>query len=154
MRCPVSAIGVEQASRPLPNRHAAVMRRFIDDVVNKGDYSALKDLVHPDYVYRTPGQVLRGSKAIQSLFEAYRDAFPDLHIGIDELVAAGDRVALAFTLTGTQNGALMGIDATGKRVEVNGTVFSRFEGGQIVEEWEVIDQLSLFEQLGVVSLPD
>jgi predicted ester cyclase len=60
---------------------------------------------------------------------------------------------LAFTLTGTHTGALMGVEATGKRVNVNGTVFSRFEAGQIVEEWEVIDQLSLFEQLGVVSLP-
>lgn len=129
------------------------MRRFIGDVINTGDYSSLNDLIHPDYVYRAPGQELHGPEAIQSLFEAYRDAFPDLHIDIDDLVATGDRVAMAFTLTGTHTGALMDIDATGARVKVNGTVFSRFEGGQIVEEWEVLDQFSLFEQLGVLSLP-
>lgn len=129
------------------------MRRFIEDVINKGDYSALNDLVHPDYVYRAPGQELHGSEAIQSLLEAYRAAFPDLHIDIDDLVATGDRVAMAFNLTGTHTGALMGIYATGSRVKVNGTVFSRFEGEMIIEEWEVLDQFSLFEQLGVLSLP-
>ena len=30
---------------------------------------------------------------------------------------------------------------------------SRFEDGSIVEEWEVLDQLALLTQLGVVSLP-
>jgi steroid delta-isomerase-like uncharacterized protein len=153
MRCPVSAIGIEQASRPRPENHEAAMRRFIDDVINKGDYSALNDLVHPDYVYRAPGQELHGSEAIQSLFEAYRAAFPDLYIYIDDLVATGDRIAMAFTLTGTHTGGLMRIDATGNRVKVNGTIFSRFEAGQIIEEWEVLDQFSLFEQLGVLSLP-
>jgi hypothetical protein len=67
MQRPVSAIGVGPASRPLPDSHAAVIRRFIDDVVNRGDYSGLKDLIHRDYVYRTPDQTLRGSEAIQSL---------------------------------------------------------------------------------------
>jgi steroid delta-isomerase-like uncharacterized protein len=153
MRCPVAAIGTKPASNALHKRHEATMRRFIDDVANNGDYFALKELVHPDYIYRAPGQELRGLVAIQALFETYRVAFPDLHIDIDELVATGDRVALAFTLTGTHKGALMGIDASGNRVEVHGTVFSRFEAGQIVEEWEVIDQLSLFNQLGFLSLP-
>ena len=63
-----------------------------------------------------------------------------------------DRVAVAFTLTGTHTGGLMGIDATGNRVKVNGTVFGRFEAGQIVEQWEVLGQFSLFAQLGVLSL--
>jgi len=127
------------------------MLRFIDRVINAGDYSVLDELVHPDYVYRAPGQELQGVGAIRSLFEAYRSAFPDLHIDVDDLVAAGDRVAIAFTLTGTHAGALMGIEATGQRVSVDGTLFSRFEDGRIVEEWEVIDQFSLFSQLGVVA---
>ena len=136
-----------------PEGHETAMRRFIDDVVNDGDFSILGDLVHPNYVYRAPGQELRGSEELKGLFAAYRTAFPDLHIDIDDLVTAGDRVVIAFTLTGTQAGALMGIDATGKKVTTNGMVLSRFEDGKIIEEWEILDQLSLFEQLGAVSLP-
>lgn len=133
--------------------HEALMHRFIDRVINEGDYSVLTDLLHPDYVYRAPGQELHGVEAIRAVLEVYRSALPDLHVGVDDLVAAGDRVAIAFTLTGTHAGTLMGVEATGKRVKVNGTLFSRLEGGRIVEEWEVIDQLSLLAQLGVVSLP-
>ena len=136
-----------------PEGHETAMRRFIDDVVNDGNFSILGDLVHPDYVYRAPGQELRGPEELKGLFAAYRTAFPDLHIDIDDLVAADDRVVIAFTLTGTHAGALMGIDATGKKVTANGMVLSRFEDGKIIEEWEILDQLSLFEQLGVVSLP-
>lgn len=153
MQVPVSKICVAQSLGPRAGSNEELMRRFIDRVINTGDYSGLNDLLHPDYVYRAPGQVLRGTAAIKSLFEAYRLGFPDLHIDVDELVATEDRVAIAFTLTGTHAGALMGFEATGNRVAVNGTLFSRLEGGRIVEEWEVIDQLSLFEQLGVLSLP-
>jgi steroid delta-isomerase-like uncharacterized protein len=136
-----------------PEGHEAVLRRFIDDVLNDGDFSILGDLVHPDYVYRAPGQELRGPEELKGLFAAYRAAFPDLHIAIDDLAAAGDRVSIAFTLTGAHAGPLMGIEATGKNVTANGMVLSRFEDGKIIEEREILDQLSLFAQLGVVSLP-
>ena len=153
MQSPVSTICVAQSLGPHSGSNEESMRRFIDRVINEGDYSGLDDLLHPDYVYRAPGQVLRGTEAIRTLLEAYRSAFPDLRIDIDELVAAEDRVAIAFTLTGTHAGALMGIEATGNRVTLNGTLFSRLQGGRIIEEWELVDRLSLFEQLGVHSLP-
>ena len=154
MQPAIPPIGADRTPGSLqPDNHEAVMRQFIEVVINKGDYSALKELVHPDYVYRAPGREIRGAEKIQTLFETYRSAFTDLRIRIDDLIATDDRVAIAFTLTGTHGGALMGIDATGKRVKVNGTVFSRFEGGKIIEEWEILDQLSLFEQLGMACLP-
>jgi len=153
MRLAIPSIGAETTPGSLLGNHEAVMRQFIKVVINNGDYSALNDLVHPDYVYRAPGQEMRGAEDIQTLFETYRSAFSDLKILINDLIATDDRVAIAFTLTGTHDGALMGIEATGKRVKVNGTVFSRFEGGKIIEEWEILDQLSLIEQLGVACLP-
>jgi steroid delta-isomerase-like uncharacterized protein len=135
-----------------PAGHETVMRRFINDVVNDGNFSILDDLVHPDYVYRAPGQELHGPEELKALFAAYRTAFPDLHIDIEDLLIAGDKAVIAFTLTGTHAGVLMGIGATGKEVEAHGMVLSRFKDGKIIEEWEILDQLTLFEQLGVVSL--
>ena len=130
-----------------------VMRRFIEEVINTGDYGVLNDLIQPNYVYRTPDQELQGVESIQALFTAYRIAFPDLNVSIDDLVASDDRVVVAFTLTGTHEGDLMGIPATGKSVEVHGVILSRLEDGKIAEEWEILDMLAMFQQLGVVSLP-
>ena len=131
-----------------------VMRRFVEEVINNGDYSVLDELVQPDYVYRSPDQELQGPDALQGLFTAYRAAFPDLKTDIDDLVAAGDKVVIAITLTGTHEGDLMGIPATGEQVKVHGTVLSRFEDGKIAEEWEILDMLGMFQQLGVISLPE
>jgi predicted ester cyclase len=46
----------------------------------------------------------------------------------------------------------MGIPATGKQVNINGMTCSRFENGQIIEEWEMLDQLTMFRQLDIVSI--
>ena len=56
---------------------------------------------------------------------------------------------MTFTLTGTHRGPLLGNPATGHRVEVHGMVRSRFRDGKVVEDWEILDRLGLFEQLGL-----
>jgi steroid delta-isomerase-like uncharacterized protein len=130
-----------------------VMRRFVEEVINEGQYSALPVLVHPHYVYRSPEQELRGADALKDLFTAYRTGLPDLNTSIDNLVVSGDKVVISVTLTGTHEGDLMGIPSTGKQLKIHGMVLSRFEDGKIIEEWEILDMLSMFQQLGVVSLP-
>lgn len=131
--------------------HERVLRRFVEEVVNRGDTSNLADLVHADYVHRGAGGVLRGPEGLAALLDGYRSAFPDLVVEIDDLVAADDATAMVFTLTGTHRGALLGIPATGRRVQVTGMVRSRFRDGKIADEWEILDQLTLLEQLGVVE---
>ena len=127
------------------------MRRFVDEVLNRGDATALDELVHPDYVYRSPGEELRGHDGLAAMLNGYREAFPDFKIEIDELLVADDATVLAFTLTGIHRGDLLGIPATGRRVNVQGMVRSRFRDGKIAEEWEILDQQTLFEQLGVAG---
>ena len=131
-----------------------VLRRLIDEVINNGNFSVLDELVQPDYVYRGPDQELEGPEALKGLLAAYRDAFPDLNVRIDDLVNGGEKVAISITLTGTHQGDLMGIPATGKPVNLQGMILSHFRDGRIVEEYEILDMLAMFQQLGVVSLPE
>ncbi|MES9993888.1 MAG: ester cyclase [Candidatus Thiodiazotropha sp.] len=130
----------------------STMRRFIGRVINNGDYPVLDEVIHPNYIYRSPDQVFQGPQALRDLLTAYRTAFPDLHLEIEELISAGNKTAISFTLTGTHEGDLMEIAATGRQVKVSGMILSRFESGKIVEEWELLDQLTLFRQLGTVSI--
>ena len=127
------------------------MRRFVEQVINNGDFPVLDEVIHPNYVYHSPDQVLRGPEALRDLLTAYRTAFPDLHVEIEELVSTADKCVISFTLSGTHQGELMGIAATGRQVKVSGMTLSHFENGKIVEEWELLDQLTLFQQLGIVS---
>ena len=127
-----------------------LVRRLIG-AINYQNYEALPDLVDPEYVYRAPGEELRGLAGLESLLTAYRQGFPDLELVIDEMFGDEDRVATAFTFTGTHLGELMGVPATGKSVSVHGTIHSRVDGGRIVEEWELLDLATMYVQLGLAE---
>ena len=131
----------------------SVMRRFVEEVINNGNFSAVSEVIHLDYVYRSPDQEIHGSEGLKALIASYRAAFPDLNVNIDDLVADDYKVVISFILTGTHKGDLMGIAATDKPVKIQGMLIGRFEEGKIIEEWEILDQFTMFQQLGVVSFP-
>jgi len=127
----------------------SVVRRFVDEVINNGNYAILDELVHPDYVYRSPDQELHGKVALEDLLSGYRRGLPDLHTSIDELLVSNERVAISITLAGTHTGDLLGMPATGRPLRVDGMLLTRLEEGKIVEEWEILDMLGMFQQLGI-----
>lgn len=124
-----------------------IVRTLIERAINAQDYSVLPDLLHDDYVFRTPGEELVGEEALRGLFRMYHAALPDLHVRIDDMFGDGDRVATSFTLSGTHDGALMGTPPTGRRVSVRGVIHSRLRDGRIEEEWEILDESALVQQL-------
>ena len=133
----------------MSNRPQDLVRRLFE-AINGQEYDALPDLISPDYVYRTPGEELRGVEGLRGLLEAYHRGFPDLRLSIEDIFGAGDRVATTFTFKGTHLGELMGVPPTGKRVAVRGTIHSRTREGRIVEEFELLDLATMYQQLGLV----
>jgi len=66
-------------------------------------------------------------------------------------VASGDKVVVRVRLTGTNQGAFMGMPATGKRVNVQLIDIMRFgDDGLAHEHWGVMDALAMMQQLGAV----
>ena len=78
-----------------------------------------------------------------------RNAFPDYHSTIDDMVAEGDTVAIRFTIRGTFNGEMMGMAPTGRQINMPEAYFFRFEGGKVVATLGFRDSLTMFQQLGV-----
>ena len=76
------------------------------------------------------------------------DAFPDLHVGIEDLVAEEDRVAARLTLTGIHAAPFAGLPATNRRATWNSFRFYRIENGKVAETWAIQDRLGLLEQIG------
>jgi predicted ester cyclase len=71
-----------------------------------------------------------------------------MHITVHDLIAEGDRVVWRFTARGTQNGPLLGLPPSGKRMEIEGIVISRFAGDRWVEDWGSWDIQGMLQQLG------
>lgn len=127
--------------------HAQTIRRFVSEFINGGDESVLPDLVHEDYVYRTPGDEVVGRDGLAQMFRGYRRAFPDMSLRMNDLLVDGDKAVLDFSLGGTQRGEFMGIPASGRPFEIRGIVISRFRDGMIAEDWELLDVTGMVQQL-------
>jgi predicted ester cyclase len=74
-------------------------------------------------------------------------AFPDLQITVEDMVAEGDKVAVRWRLRATHQGEFMGIPPTGNQVTMTGIDINRLEGGRLVERWGNEDMLGLLQQL-------
>jgi predicted ester cyclase len=92
-----------------------------------------------------------GWKAAHAMFMT---AFPDQALAIEDQLAEGNAVVTRWTFSGTQQGPLMGIPATGKRVSLQGISIDRVEGDAVVEHWAQMDLVGLMQQLGVMPAPD
>lgn len=135
------------------------VRQILDQAFNQGNLSIVDDLVSADLSTHMPGWGLSGGRlGLKQMIANLRFAFPDLHCTIedeieDEIgdeIAEKHRLAVRWTMRGTHNGAYFGNLPTGRPVEVQGAIFARTQAGQITENWILIDQMGLLEQLGVV----
>lgn len=129
-------------------QNAAALTKFAE-AVNTGKYDLFNDVVEPDSVDHDPGPgQVAGPKGYRDLFTEMRKAFPDMKVEVDTLVADEDAIAFAYTFTGTQDGPLMGIPPTGKKVKIRGMQISKFRNGKMVERWGSSDQLGMLQQVG------
>ncbi|MGH2921728.1 MAG: ester cyclase, partial [Gaiellaceae bacterium] len=93
---------------------------------------------------------LRGPDGFKENISAYRAAFSDARITVDDQIAEGDKVATRWTGRGTHDGDLMDIAPTGKQVEISGLTLSRLANGKVIEEYTNWDTFGMMQQLGVV----
>jgi predicted ester cyclase len=126
-----------------------IYRRFVEQVLNAGDYEVALRLLDPVVVSHSPlPEQQPGSAGFIAALTAMRMAFPDLHALATHFVAEGDCVAARFQVSATHSGDFFGIRATGRKIHYEEQAVVRFAGGRIVEHWAVADGLSILQQLG------
>jgi steroid delta-isomerase-like uncharacterized protein len=134
----------------------AVVRRFVEEAMNEGNLEAADELIAPDHVNHDPTapDVPPGPEGVKQLIGMYRSAFPDIHFHTGEMFAVEGRVAHRWTFTGTHEGEMMGVEPTGKQVEVSGVEINHVKEGRISASWTVSDSLGLMQQLGLTPQPE
>lgn len=126
--------------------------RGIYQAINTGDLALLEKYVASDYTEHSEG--FQGVEPFRQQVAAFRAAFPDLRVTIEDLLLAdGDRFASRTTVTGTHTGDLMSLPATGRRINVEAVDIGRIEGGQAKERWGGLNMYSLLTQLDAIPAP-
>jgi steroid delta-isomerase-like uncharacterized protein len=130
-----------------------VLAKFAE-AVNTGQFDLFKESVSLDNIDHDPaGGQVPGPGGYRFFFKGLRDAFPDLSVALDTMVADEESIAFAYTLTGTQNGSYMGIAPTGRKMKIRGMQISKFKDGKMIERWGSSDELGMLQQLGALTVP-
>jgi steroid delta-isomerase-like uncharacterized protein len=131
----------------------ALVRRWFEEVWNKGDASAIDRLFAANGIVHGLGEERKGPAGFKPFHAAYRDAFPDVRLDLEDLIAEDDKVAFRWTGTATHQGSGLGFPPTGKKVRFTGMGIVRVQDGKLVEGWNNFDQFGLLQQLGIVNAP-
>jgi steroid delta-isomerase-like uncharacterized protein len=114
----------------------ALIRRMFEEVIPAGDPTAMREIVTADFVDHDPmpGQPA-GVEGAEYVVSTMNVAYPDLRFSIDDLLAEADRVAMRWTLRGTNRGPMLGRPPTGQPVELSATIIWRIQDGKVAERW-------------------
>ena len=93
----------------------ALVRRYDEDLWNGRDVTVADDLFTPDF--RSFPDATPGPEGVRAFHARRLAVFPDLRVRLDDLIAAeGGKVVARFVVSGTQQGAFLGVPRTGKPV--------------------------------------
>ncbi len=132
--------------------NAGYIRHGIEEIFNRRNMAIADERFADGIVLHSPSQrePMQGRAILKGFIQKLHTAFPDMHVTVDDLVAAGDRVVTRCTTRGTQDGDYFGTPPTGNSVTVSEVQIYRVVDGQIVELWLVFNVLDVLQQLGVI----
>ena len=129
----------------------ATVRRMNEQVWNQQRVDLLEEFYTEDVVHHVAGfPSLSGLEMVRKEAAMILNAYPDFQGTFEDGIAEGDKVVISWTKRCTHQGELLGIPPTGKQVTTTGISIVRLENGKIAEVWFWNEDLSEFQQLGVI----
>lgn len=131
--------------------YPTIQHRWFDQVWNRGNEGAIDEMLQPDVVGHgltdPQGNEIVGIEHFKEFYQAFRGAFPDIHVEVQDAVTEGDRVVARCLVTATHSGSGLAIPPTGRSVSFTGICWSRIVDGRIAETWNQFDFQTLMAQL-------
>jgi len=143
----VVAAGEEQVAEPIilaARRYAAFW--------NTGEARYAEAALAQNFVDRTlPSGRRQGVKGVLEASKNFRAAIPDLKAKIEELLVVHERAVVRYSFTGHFTGSFKDLKGNGREISFRAVDIYRVQNGQISDNWHLEDNLSLMQQLGVVT---
>ena len=126
----------------------ALVRRFVDEVLNGGNLDAVDELMAPDYLdHSVPQGKYAGREGLKRSLVKQLASSSDLRFHIEEQIAEGEKVITWVIGSGTHDRErFMGLAPSGERMTMEYIYVSRVVEGKIVEERGVRDASAVWQQ--------
>jgi steroid delta-isomerase-like uncharacterized protein len=135
----------------MSEENKAIQRRSHEDIWDKHNPDAVDEYYASDFInHSAPPGVPADREGLKGLIAMYFDAFPDLEVTNEFVLADGDKVIIRWNAKGTHTGPLGDIPATGNKIATRGISIAQISHGKIVGTWNESDQMDLMQQLGVI----
>lgn len=146
---PGSAVGA-QTDTATHEANKSIVTQLLAEGWSQGNLDVVNQLYAPDAViHPTAGGQAPEVAGIGLEISTMRLGLPDMTLTIDLMIAEGDEVATLFTLSGTNTGGVYGLPPTDTFVTTSGIRIDRIVNGKIVETWQIIDVIKIYQDLGV-----
>ena len=131
-----------------------LLRRWFEEVWNKGRADAIEEMFDENGIAHglsdDPSNPLKGPRNFRPLHTLFREAFPNMKVVIEDMVAEGDKVAARCSVRGKHEGDFLGRAATQSPVHFTGITICRIANGKIVEAWNNFDFMAMHKQIGLL----
>jgi steroid delta-isomerase-like uncharacterized protein len=132
----------------LQEQNKAIAKRAFEEILSQGHFQLAEQLYAKDFVNHGIHRDV-SLQEDQAALKGWHQAFSDIAITPQKLIAEDDLVTIYWIARGTNTGTGNGLPATGKKAELAGITIWRIVDGKIKEEWSAFDQLSMMQQLGL-----
>jgi len=131
-----------------------LIHRWFEEVWNNGRVEAIDEMFDENGIAHglsdDPENPIRGPQEFRPFHTVFREAFPNMMIVVEDVVAEGDKVAARCSVRAKHEGEFMGRTATQAPVEFTGITIVRIYNGKIVEAWNNFDFMQLHKQVGLL----
>jgi steroid delta-isomerase-like uncharacterized protein len=139
----------------MSEENKALLRRWFEEVWNKGRVDAIEEMFDEKGIAHglsdDPANPITGPEDFKPFHAVFRDAFPNMIIVVEDIVAEGDKVAARCSVRAKHEGQFLGREATKSPVDFTGITIVRIEKGKIVEAWNNFDFMTLHRQVGLLA---
>lgn len=126
-------------------QNKATLNRTYEEVWNKGNWSVVPEVIDPDYRYGD----YKGTDGYIHIVNTFRNAFPDIHFTVEQVVGEEEWLAYHISAQGTFKNKLENIEPTGKEVKWTQAFFTQYKDGKVLTNLTFRDLLTFYQQMGM-----
>jgi predicted ester cyclase len=131
--------------------NAALARKFYE-AINSRNLDALDAIVLKDFMdHMADPQQAHGVDGLKQSLAPFLASSSDLKFVNDPVIAKGEFVTVVDTISGTNDGEIMGMQPTKKSFEFSAIDIWRVKDGKLAEAWHVEQMLQMMMQIGVIG---
>ena len=131
--------------------HRDLARRWFEEVWNTRREATVHDLLGEKAIVHMEGGDFVGPERFIETRALLLDAFPDIRLTVEDVVADGDRAVVRWSAVAHHRGALFGIKPSGQEIRFRGVTWMIFRDGKIIEGWDSWNLGGLINDLRTAS---